>query len=82
MKTPGSSYKVAPRTRNSMPKSVLPAPALPHTSVGRPDGSPPSVISSKPEIPVGSFFKPTALLDRLRGFGFLKQMAPAGMCAG
>ena len=35
MKTPGSSYSMAPVTRNSMPSSVLPQPALPQTSVGR-----------------------------------------------
>src|SRR6185369_13050961 len=55
MKTPGSLKSVAPRTRNSMAKRVLPAPALPHTSVGRTAGKPPRVISSKPEIPVRSF---------------------------
>jgi len=48
MKTPGSPYWVAPRTRNSMARRVLPAPALPHTRVGRPRGSPPPVISSSP----------------------------------
>src|SRR5689334_4078579 len=55
MKTPGSSNSVAPRTRNSMPKRVLPQPALPQISVGRPRGRPPPVISSKPVIPVGAF---------------------------
>src|SRR5678816_4232374 len=67
MKTPGSLKSVAPRTRNSMAKSVLPAPALPQISVGRPAGKPPRVISSKPEIPVRSLGK--ALRDwELRRF--------------
>jgi hypothetical protein len=52
-KTPGSPMSSAPRTRNSIEKSVLPHPAEPHTSVGRPRGSPPSVTWSKPVIPVG-----------------------------
>ena len=34
-----------------MPKSVLPQPALPQISVGRPLGKPPPVISSRPAIP-------------------------------
>jgi len=55
MNTPGSSKSSAPRSRNSMPKSVLPQPALPQMSVGRPRGRPPRVISSSPEIPVGAF---------------------------
>ena len=58
MKTPGSLNSVAPRTRNSMPSSVLPQPALPQTSVGRPCGRPPIVISSKPRMPVGVLAKP------------------------
>src|SRR3712207_2273871 len=37
-----------------MAKSVLPQPAPPQTSVGRPFGRPPWVISSKPPIPVGA----------------------------
>ena len=36
MNTPGSPYSIAPRTRNSIANSVLPQPALPQTSVGRP----------------------------------------------
>ena len=36
-----------------MPSMVFPHPALPHTSVGRPVGSPPPVISSRPVMPVG-----------------------------
>ena len=32
---------------------VLPLPAAPHTRVGRPVGSPPPVISSRPTTPVG-----------------------------
>jgi hypothetical protein len=50
--TPGSPAK-APRTRNSMASNVLPAPALPHTRVGRPRGRPPPVISSRPRMPLG-----------------------------
>ena len=41
MNTPGSPNSVAPRTRNSMASSVLPQPAPPQTSVGRPAGRPP-----------------------------------------
>jgi hypothetical protein len=40
---------------------VLPDPAPPVIRVGRPLGSPPSVISSKPLIPVGDFSKPAEL---------------------
>src|ERR1051326_4464008 len=69
---------VAPRNRNSMAKSVLPAPALPQMSVGRPAGRPPPVISSKPGMPVSSFCRPALLFERLRRFGLLKQKAPAG----
>src|SRR5438309_9190511 len=36
-----------------MEKRVLPQPALPQMSVGRPLGKPPKVISSSPCIPVG-----------------------------
>src|SRR5512140_2745772 len=55
MKTPRSPKSLAPRTMNSMARSVLPHPALPQTSVGRPRGRPPSVISSSPRIPVLHF---------------------------
>jgi hypothetical protein len=55
MNTPGSLYWVAPRTRNSSPNSVFPAPAPPLMRVGRPCGNPPPVISSKPRIPVAAF---------------------------
>ncbi len=55
MKTPGSPKSLAPRTMNSMARSVLPHPALPQTSVGRPSGRPPSVISSSPRMPVRHF---------------------------
>jgi len=48
MKTPGSPESTAARTRNSMARSVLPQPALPHNSVGRPWGKPPPVSSSSP----------------------------------
>ena len=65
--TPGSSNSVAPRTRNSIPSSVLPQPALPQTRVGRPRGRPPSVISSSPWMPVGHLERPpertSAVLD-------------------
>ena len=53
MKTPGSPCSRAPRTRNSIANSVFPQPAEPATSVGRPRGSPPPVISSRPRIPLG-----------------------------
>jgi hypothetical protein len=53
--TPGSPYSCAPATRNSSPSSVLPDPAPPVTSVDRPWGRPPRVISSSPRIPVGAF---------------------------
>ena len=48
----GLPYCVAPRTRNSRPNIVFPAPAPPLTSVGRPRGRPPPVISSRPWMPV------------------------------
>src|SRR5271156_1853636 len=60
MKTPGSSNCTAPRMRNSAASSVLPQPAPPQTSVGRPRGSPPPVISSRPWIPVGHLGKRVA----------------------
>ena len=37
-----------------MPSSVLPEPGPPQTSVGRPAGRPPWVISSRPAMPVGA----------------------------
>src|SRR5579863_7074192 len=58
--TPGSSNCTAPRTRNSAPNSVLPHPAPPQTSVGRPRGNPPPVISSRPWMPVGHLGKGVA----------------------
>ena len=51
--TPGSSNSGIPRTRNSIAISVLPHPAGPQTSVGRPRGRPPPVTSSSPLMPVG-----------------------------
>ena len=39
MNTPGSPNCVAPRTRNSMASIVLPQPAVPQISVGRPAGT-------------------------------------------
>jgi hypothetical protein len=62
MKTPGSPNSVIPRNRNSIASSVLPHPAGPHTSVGRPCGSPPPVTSSSPLMPV-------AALRRAASFG-------------
>jgi len=53
MKTPGSLYSVAPFTINAIDNNVLPHPGPPQTSVGLPDGIPPSAISSKPSISVG-----------------------------
>jgi len=42
----------------------LPHPAEPHTSDGRPRGSPPPVISSKPLIPVALLGRATGTLSR------------------
>src|SRR5262245_48367156 len=53
MNTPGSPNFTAPWTRKLMAKRVLPQPAPPQMSVGRPVGRPPAVIWSKPSIPVG-----------------------------
>jgi len=53
--TPGSPYSRAPATRNCSPSSVLPHPVPPVTSVDRPSGSPPPVISSSPATPVRAF---------------------------
>src|SRR6185369_14918338 len=68
MNTPGSLNCVAPRTKNSIAKSVLPAPALPQIRVGRPLGTPPLVISSKPGIPVDSFSRAVGFERRRREF--------------
>src|SRR5450830_85721 len=38
-----------------MPRIVFPQPALPQIKLGRPFGRPPSVISSRPRIPVRDF---------------------------
>src|SRR6185369_2254973 len=76
MNTPGSLNCVAPRTRNSMAKSVLPAPALPQIRVGRPLGKPPRVISSNPGIPVGSFCRAVGFERGRREFAVTK--APPG----
>src|SRR5664279_582023 len=59
-RTPGSPNFRAPQTRNSSPNTVLPDPAPPVTSVARPRGRPPRVISSKTPIPVGAFTNPAA----------------------
>ena len=55
MNTPVSPNLLAPLTRNVIPNRVLPHPAEPQSSVGRPVGRPPSVRSSKPPMPVGVF---------------------------
>ena len=44
-----------------MASIVLPHPAAPQTSVARPAGSPPPVISSSPSIPVEDLFRIAAL---------------------
>ncbi len=46
--TPGSPNCSAPLMRKLMARSVLPDPAAPQMSVGRPAGKPPFVISSSP----------------------------------
>src|SRR6188768_4124871 len=56
MSTPGSANCCAPFTRKLTPNNVLPDPGPPDTSVGRPCGRPPLVMSSSPEIPVGAFW--------------------------
>ena len=62
--SPGDSSKVTntppspastPLARNCVAKIVLPAPAVPVTSVARPADRPPSAIRSNPGMPVGSF---------------------------
>src|SRR5215471_13303830 len=69
MNTPGSSYWVAPRTRNSIDSKVLPHPGPPQTRVGLPRGKPPPVISSSPWMPVGAFAKTSGETRRwLSGF--------------
>src|SRR5690349_18843367 len=54
---PGSPCSTAPRTRKVIAKSVLPQPAPPAMSVGRPLGSPPPVMESSPSMPLGRFRK-------------------------
>src|SRR5579859_398543 len=54
MHTPGSAYRMAPCTRNSIANELLPQPALSRTRVTRPFGRPPPVTSSRPWIPVGA----------------------------
>src|SRR6185436_6411313 len=71
MNTPGSLNCVAPRARNSAANSVLPQPAPPHTSVGRPRGNPPPVISSRPWMPVGHLGKDTTREVDLGRFFFI-----------
>ena len=55
--TPGSPCWVAPRTRNSIARRVLPQPALSQTSVGLPRGKPSAVISSSPWMPEAALGK-------------------------
>src|SRR3954447_900175 len=57
IRTPGSLNSVAPRTRNSRPIIVLPEPGPPQTTVVRPRGKPPPLISSNPLMPVGHLGK-------------------------
>src|ERR1039458_7233707 len=73
MNTPGSPNCTAPRTRNSAANSVLPQPAPPHTSVGRPRGNPPSVISSRPWMPVGHLGKRVVGAVGLEVFFFIPE---------
>ena len=81
MKTPGSLYSVAPCARNAMPSMVLPQPAAPHTKVGRPLGRPPPVISSRPEMPVGTFSSPLSDVLVFAPRIFIKApMPPASPC--
>ena len=62
-----------------MASSVLPQPAVPQTSVGRPRGKPPPVISSRPSIPVGALAKAVkGALDRFIRFAItLKAALPS-----
>ena len=53
-KMPGSLHSRAPCTRNCSASTVLPEPGPPTSSVVRPRGKPPPVISSKPAMPVGA----------------------------
>ena len=46
-----------------MANSVLPQPAAPHSSVGRPRGNPPDVTSSRPVMPVGDLTSAAARAD-------------------
>src|SRR5215467_14225177 len=53
IKIPGSSYLVTPLIRKLMQKRVFPVPVPPERRVVLLRGRPPSVISSKPLMPVG-----------------------------
>src|SRR5690349_10752601 len=55
---PGSSYFTMPLRMTLVPSSVLPEPALPQMSVGRPAGRPPPVTSSSPGTPVSTLAIP------------------------
>src|SRR4029077_11918001 len=70
MHTPGSPYRTAPCTRNSIANKLLPHPVLPHTRVTRPFGRPPPVTSSNPWIPVGALAS-----DERRTFGLAPGIA-------
>src|ERR1044071_10124072 len=73
MNTPGSPTWTAPRTRNPAANSVLPHPAPPQTSVGRPCGKPPPVISSRPWMPVGHLGKRVPGETALSPFFFIQK---------
>ena len=53
--TPGSSFLMIPSERNWTANTVLALPDVPAMRVVRPFGSPPSLIRSKPSMPVSIF---------------------------
>ena len=55
MNTPGSLYWVVPPNQKLGSEKCLSGTRAPLINVGRPRGSPPHVISSKPWIPVAAF---------------------------
>src|SRR6185503_3823801 len=69
-----------------MPRSVLPQPAPPQMSVGRPLGSPPAVISSRPWMPVGHFSMPVNVVGArsmvLLRFTFVRRSLRARIARG
>jgi hypothetical protein len=54
-KTPGSLSFSVPWTPKAIARKILPQPALPQPSVGRPFGNPLPLMSSSPQMPVGDF---------------------------